>query len=207
MWRIWSFLGYANDSKVTIIWTTGPNGHGGSVKIRWDIHFHDPPDTSPEHIQPGISFDPLLVHNNCELALLNEERVDHNTSRFDFQNVYASLSLPHPFYIVAYSFPSDIHPSAVVPHHSSLPSSILGETNNSHILVYDSYVTSFPILSYHVLLSDSSLMSDTAVPLASGTTTRPKHNVWLQAKYFDYVDSDSLVQQLACFGRRTLCST
>ena len=194
------FLGYANDSKGYIIWTTGPSGHGGSVKIHRDVHFHDRPDTSPEHIQTGIDFDPLPVHDDRLLSPSKEEHVDRNTSRFDFQNAYASSS-PLRSYIVAYSFTSDVHPSTVVPHHSSLPSSVPGETNNSLIPAYDSYVSSFLILSHCVFLSDSPLMSDTVEPLASGTTNpRPKRNVRLPKKYSDYVHSDTLVQQLLVLG-------
>lgn len=35
-------LGYAKDARGYLIWVPGPNGHGGSVKIRRDVTFHDP---------------------------------------------------------------------------------------------------------------------------------------------------------------------
>ena len=62
------FLGYAHNAKGYIIWVPNHNGHGGSIKIRRDVAFHDFPHPSPseddsplwedvlrsEHITPNL---------------------------------------------------------------------------------------------------------------------------------------------------------
>ena len=114
------FLGYANDMKGYIVWTLGPLGQAGSVKVRRDVHFHGLPLAPVEHADEleHAATIPSLARNDHNLTPPLDEVVDCNTSHFDFENAYVfssskSLDFPHLLYL------SDIHPSTVVPHDSS----------------------------------------------------------------------------------------
>jgi hypothetical protein len=48
-------LGYARDARGYIVWIPGPNGRGGSVKVRRDIKFHD--HLLPDSVEPRSSDD------------------------------------------------------------------------------------------------------------------------------------------------------
>ena len=83
------FLGYATDSKGYVIWTPGPNGQGGSIKIRRDVRFHNLPDTVPENLQQSIDFDPFSAQNDNSPAPSGDGPVHHEPDHFNFENVYA----------------------------------------------------------------------------------------------------------------------
>ena len=55
------FLGYAKDAKGFLVWIPGANNHGGTVKARWDVTFHDLPNqTNPgqrEQTEPQLWVD------------------------------------------------------------------------------------------------------------------------------------------------------
>ena len=85
------FLGYANDSKGYIIWVPGPNGHGGSVKIRRDVHFHALPDPISPETDRIIDFDPFSAQNDHTADPSDDGHVDHESHHFDFENAYAFL--------------------------------------------------------------------------------------------------------------------
>jgi hypothetical protein len=53
------FLGYAMDAKGYLIWVTGPNGRGGSVKIRRDVTFHGFP--SVENSDHSLLWDEVAL--------------------------------------------------------------------------------------------------------------------------------------------------
>ena len=134
------FLGYANDAKGYIIWTPGPRGQAGSVKVRHDVHFHGLPLAPVEHADElkHATTIPSLARNDHDLTPPLDEVVDRNTSHFDFENAYAfsssnSLDFPHLLYL------SDIHPSTVVPHNSSSSSGDLADRSHSDDYMYGSY--------------------------------------------------------------------
>ena len=85
------FLGYANDSKGYIIWVPGPNGQGGSVKIRRDVHFHALPDAMSPETNRIIDFDPFLAQNDHTAAPSGDGHVNHEPHHFDFENAYVFL--------------------------------------------------------------------------------------------------------------------
>jgi hypothetical protein len=193
------FLGYANDAKGYIVWTPGPGGQAGSVKVRRDVHFHGLPLTSAGHAVEPAPNNLSLAQNNHDFTPPLDGDVDRNTSHFDFENVYVFFSSkiwnhPHLSYL------SDIHPSTVVPHDSSSLSSDLEDRSHSDDHMYGSYISVTFVTS-----SDDIFLTDDILSPASGTThPRPKRNICLPQKYADFVDSDSLIQQLLVLGDEEL---
>jgi hypothetical protein len=160
------FLGYAKDAKGYLIWVPGLKGRGGLLKTRRDVVFHDYPSSQSV----------TSMHNDLSplwddvvlLDDLEEPELMHHRDTWD-----TPLSRPkNP------NIPRDTplsHPMDVcVPRDTPLSHPMCSDKPPSH---HDTSM-SHPSVSSNPIL------------------VRPKRAIQLPSRYNDFIDSDTVVQQL-----------
>jgi hypothetical protein len=209
------FLGYARDAKGYTLWVPNPDGHGGSVKIRRDVLFHGFPQPSEQQGDFPLWDD--LQHP--ENPAVYELRVF--TSHYHLFIGIFSLSdralipaEPHKDAISGTSvvdpdcahyprtpFPHDV-PNTAPSGSNSLASVGVPFAVDTHALPHSSESASVdlpeselnPMWVLTVPFIPNAFLKKTLLPRSS--SGRPIRTIRPPKRYEDYVDSDTIVQQL-----------
>ena len=97
------FVGYAKDSKGYLIWVTNQDNHGGTLKVRRDIIFHNlPVQTASPNILPdylplweGIDFPDQLQSETQENSPSYMSNPNHTTSQRSLDHTNSQRSSDH----------------------------------------------------------------------------------------------------------------
>jgi hypothetical protein len=179
------FLGYAKDSKGYLIWVTNQDNNGGTLKVRRDVVFHDPPtQTTSPNILPdylplweGIDFpDRLQPETQGHSPPFMSDPVKTNLQRsVDPPNCQKSVDHTNP-----HRFNNHTNPQNPIDSKFPNPPRSSDREPSRHS------------------------PSNTSDRTQTNIQIRPRRNTQLPSKYSDFVPSNIIVDQLLALDEEEL---